>query len=149
MHLLIEPIAGCWQRFCLRSARGSSSAPRVQQWLSTVLLIAFAVGGRHWLPGRPDRRPQLLAVGSPSGAWRRSRPGWQDPLELQAARAGGYRWSDLRGVALTLLMDMFPRTRRGRVLAIFYLAMPVGAALGISLGAAVAPLIGGKPRSSP
>ena len=34
-------------------------------------------------------------------------------------------------IALSILMDLFPRGVRGRVLAGFFLAMPLGAALGM------------------
>src|SRR5271166_4406542 len=37
-----------------------------------------------------------------------------------------------------MLTDLFPRVIRARVLAVFFLAAPVGAALGLSLGAAFA-----------
>jgi MFS family permease len=40
-------------------------------------------------------------------------------------------------IALSLLMDLFPRELRGRVLAGFFLAMPPGAALGMILGRAL------------
>jgi len=38
------------------------------------------------------------------------------------------------GVAPTLISDLFPKERRGRVLAYFYVAIPVGSALGFLLG---------------
>ncbi len=38
------------------------------------------------------------------------------------------------GVAPTLISDLFPRERRGRMLAYFYVAIPVGSALGFLLG---------------
>ena len=41
-------------------------------------------------------------------------------------------------VAPTLLADMFPVERRGRVLSWFYMAIPVGSAIGYSLGGTVA-----------
>lgn len=37
-------------------------------------------------------------------------------------------------IAPTILMDLFPRERRARVMSMFYLAMPLGSALGIILG---------------
>src|SRR5207245_951160 len=37
-------------------------------------------------------------------------------------------------IAPTLLADFFPRNQRARVLAFFYMAIPVGAALGYTLG---------------
>jgi MFS transporter, Spinster family, sphingosine-1-phosphate transporter len=44
-------------------------------------------------------------------------------------------------LAPTILMDLFPRERRARVMSSFYLAMPIGGALGLSLGE----WIGNKP----
>jgi MFS transporter, Spinster family, sphingosine-1-phosphate transporter len=44
--------------------------------------------------------------------------------------------------APTLLADLFPVERRGRVLAWFYMAIPVGSALGYALGGAVADSFG-------
>ena len=41
-------------------------------------------------------------------------------------------------VALTLLVDLFPRSLRGRVLAAFLIAMPLGAGVAMSLGSALA-----------
>ncbi|MEO6810808.1 MAG: MFS transporter [Isosphaeraceae bacterium] len=41
-------------------------------------------------------------------------------------------------IAPTILMDLFTRDRRARVMSAFYLAMPVGGALGMVLGAAIA-----------
>jgi MFS family permease len=41
-------------------------------------------------------------------------------------------------LAPTILMDLFPRERRARVMSAFYLAMPIGGALGLGLGEAIA-----------
>jgi MFS family permease len=41
-------------------------------------------------------------------------------------------------LAPTILADLFPRQRRSFILSLFYLAMPIGAALGIALGASLA-----------
>jgi MFS transporter, Spinster family, sphingosine-1-phosphate transporter len=38
------------------------------------------------------------------------------------------------GVAPTLISDLFPKERRGRMLSFFYVAIPVGSALGFLLG---------------
>jgi MFS family permease len=38
------------------------------------------------------------------------------------------------GVAPTLISDLFPKERRGRMLAFFYVAIPVGSAMGFLLG---------------
>lgn len=41
-------------------------------------------------------------------------------------------------LAPAILMDLFPRDRRARVMSAFYLAMPIGGALGLTLGEAIA-----------
>jgi predicted MFS family arabinose efflux permease len=63
--------------------------------------------------------------------------------QIQVARAlVGVGEAILSVVALTILMDLFPRASRARVLAIFFLAVPLGAAIGLSLGAALAGVTG-------
>jgi MFS transporter, Spinster family, sphingosine-1-phosphate transporter len=44
--------------------------------------------------------------------------------------------------APTILSDLYPLERRGRILAYFYLAMPVGGALGYAFGGKIADLLG-------
>ena len=52
-------------------------------------------------------------------------------------------------IAPTILMDLFPARQRSRVLSAFYLAMPIGGALGIGPRAAGSPSItAGTRRSS-
>jgi MFS family permease len=109
-------------------------------WLATVLLISFAV----WAPivgYVADRlgRPRLLAVGI--AVWSLATVGTglaRSYQQLQMARAlVGIGASTFGVIALTILMDLFPRGVRARVLSAFYLAMPIGAALGLGLGAAI------------
>lgn len=45
-------------------------------------------------------------------------------------------------LAPTILADLFPRSSRGRVLSFFYLAIPVGSALGYVLGGLIEPSYG-------
>jgi MFS family permease len=45
-------------------------------------------------------------------------------------------------IAPTLVSDLFPQNQRGRVLGVFYLAIPVGTALGYLLGGHLAPTHG-------
>ncbi len=45
-------------------------------------------------------------------------------------------------LAPTLLADLYPRARRGQVLSYFYLAIPVGSALGYVLGGVIEPYYG-------
>jgi MFS transporter, Spinster family, sphingosine-1-phosphate transporter len=117
-------------------------------WLSTVLLLAFATAGPPigYLADRM-RRPRLLAIGFAVWSLAAVATGMARSYHtLVVARAVvGVGAATFEVVALTILMDLFPRTIRGRVLAYFYLAMPAGAALGLCLGAACAMLIGWTP----
>ncbi len=55
--------------------------------------------------------------------------------QLLAARSMiGVGEAGFGGVAPTLISDLFPKERRGRMLAYFYVAIPVGSALGFLLG---------------
>ena len=55
--------------------------------------------------------------------------------QLLAARSFiGVGEAGFGGVAPTLISDLFPKERRGRMLAFFYVAIPVGSALGFLLG---------------
>src|SRR4029453_6777662 len=47
--------------------------------------------------------------------------------------------------APTILSDLFPIERRGRIMAIFYTAIPVGSALGYVIGGLVGAHLGGAP----
>jgi MFS family permease len=49
------------------------------------------------------------------------------------------------GVAPTLISDLFPKEKRGRMLAFFYVAIPVGSALGFLLGGYVGQHHGWRP----
>lgn len=45
-------------------------------------------------------------------------------------------------LAPTILMDLYPKDRRARILSAFYLAMPIGYALGVILGGSIASATG-------
>jgi MFS family permease len=110
-------------------------------WLATILLVSFAFWGpvAGYLADRL-RRPRLLAVGV--AVWSLATVGTgltrsYDQLEFARVLVGvGGATSGV--IALSILMDIFPRGVRARVLSAYYLAMPIGAALGLSLGAAIA-----------
>jgi MFS transporter, Spinster family, sphingosine-1-phosphate transporter len=110
-------------------------------WLATLLLLSYAV----WSPivgYFADRlgRSRLLAVGI--AVWSLACVGTglaRSYNQLQFVRVlVGIGGSTFGVVALTLLMDLFPRSVRARVVSLYYLAMPLGAALGLGVGAAVA-----------
>jgi predicted MFS family arabinose efflux permease len=114
-------------------------------WLSTVLLLALAatclpIG---YLADRV-RRPRLLAVGFAIWSMATVSTGMARSYgQIQAARAlVGAGGAIFAVVALVILMDLFPRAVRAWALAIFFLAVPLGAALGLSLGTALAHVTG-------
>ena len=110
-------------------------------WLATVLLISYALWG-PFVGSMADRlrRPRLMAVGI--AVWSLATVGTglaRSYNEMQLARAlVGIGGSTFGVIALTILMDLYPRGVRARVLSVYYLAMPIGAALALSLGSAVA-----------
>jgi MFS family permease len=109
--------------------------------LSTLLLLAFAISCPivGYLADRM-RRPRLLAVGFAVWSLATVATGLASNFEqLEVARAlVGVGGATSTIVALTLLMDLFPRGFRGRVLAAFLIAMPIGAGAAMSLGSALA-----------
>ncbi len=110
-------------------------------WLATVLLLSHAL----WAPfvgylADRLRRPRLMAIGI--AVWSLATVGTglaRSYNEAQLARAlVGVGGSTFGVIALTMLMDLFPRGVRARVLSTYYLAMPIGAALALSVGSAIA-----------
>jgi predicted MFS family arabinose efflux permease len=112
-------------------------------WLSTVVLLGVAVASPlvGYLVDRV-KRPRLLAIGfalwslaTISTALARTNE------QMQAARAVvGVGGAISTVIALTLIMDLFPRAARAGALTAFFLAIPLGAAIAVSLGAALARL---------
>ncbi|MDG3007336.1 MFS transporter [Paludisphaera mucosa] len=110
-------------------------------WLETLPLIAAAL----WAPtlgyfADHVRRPRLLALGIAVFGLASVATALATSFEpLQRARAlVGVGTATFGVVALTILMDLFPRTVRARVLAIYFLAGPVGAAAALNFGPALA-----------
>ena len=110
-------------------------------WLATVLLISHAV----WAPivgyfADRLRRPRLMAIGI--AVWGLATVGTglaRSYTETQMARGlVGIGGSTFGVIALTILMDLYPRGVRARVLSAYYLAMPIGAALALSVGSVIA-----------
>lgn len=108
--------------------------------LATAFLLVYTVAspvfGRL---GDRGNRPRLLAAGvalwslaTAAGALAQSFAG------LFAARAAvGIGEAAYATIAPAMLADLFPRERRGRAFAVFFLATPVGSALGYILGGLV------------
>ena len=106
-------------------------------WLTSLFLISYAlVSPFMGYLGDRTRRTRLLALGI--GVW--SVATLASGLvasygQLCVARAFlGVGEATYGVIAPTILMDLFARQTRARVLSAFYLAMPLGGALGIGLG---------------
>jgi MFS family permease len=110
-------------------------------WLSTVLLLGLAAAcpPLGYLADRV-RRPRLMAVGFAVWSLATVATGLARTYDqMQLARAlVGVGGATFWVVALTCLMDLFPRVIRARVLAALFLAVPLGAALGLSVVSAFA-----------
>jgi MFS family permease len=106
-------------------------------FLSTIFFVSYAffsplVG----ILGDRMSRKYLLAIGI--GIWSLATFGSglvRSFGEMVAARSVlGIGEAAYATLAPTLIADLFPRERRNRALAIFYVAIPIGAALGYVLG---------------
>jgi MFS family permease len=109
--------------------------------LATYFLVSYSLISplMGWLGDRM-RRTWLLGIGV--GIWSLATVGTglaRDYGHLALARSFlGIGEATYGVLAPALLMDLFPREKRARVMSAFYLAMPVGGALGISLGGWIA-----------
>ena len=111
-----------------------------------VLSMAFmvTVHGRRAALRPAGRAP--LALGArghrrrSSGAWRAAPRAWprRSSALLLTRCLVGIGEAAYGPVAPTILSDLYPVEHRGRILAWFYMAIPVGSALGYVLGGAVA-----------
>ena len=110
-------------------------------WLSTVLLLGLAAASLPigYLADRLRRR-RLLATGFAVWSMATVATGLARSYDqIQLARAlVGVGSATFEVVAVTILMDLFPRALRARVLAVFFMAVPIGAAIGLSLAATFA-----------
>jgi predicted MFS family arabinose efflux permease len=110
-------------------------------WLSSVWLLALAAASPPvgYLADRM-RRPRLLAMGF--AVWSVATIGTgltRSYDQIQLARAlAGIGGAVFAVVALTMLFDLFPRSVRSWALTAFFLAVPLGAAIGLSVGGALA-----------
>jgi MFS family permease len=109
--------------------------------LATYFLVSYSLISpiMGWLGDR-TRRTWLLAIGV--GTWSLATVGTglaRDYNHLVLARCFlGIGEATYGVLAPAILMDLFTRERRARVMSAFYLAMPVGAALGIAGGGWIA-----------
>jgi len=117
-------------------------------WLGASFMIVYTIISplMGWLGDRYNRKV-LLAGGV--GLWSLATVG--------TAFSGDYHhmffWRALLGVgeasygviAPTLLSDLFPVKERGRAMGVYYLALPIGTALGFMLGGTIADALGWRP----
>ena len=114
-----------------------------ERWglLATIFLVSYSVfsPAMGWLGDR-YRRTWLLAAGV--GIWALATLGSglaRDYGHLALARSIlGIGEATYGVIAPTILIDLFRRENRSRLMSAFYLAMPLGAALGIVLGRSIA-----------
>ncbi len=108
--------------------------------LATGFLVVYALTSPVFgMLGDRGKRSRLIAagvaiwsVGTMLGGFARSF------VELFLGRATvGVGEAAYGSIAPAVLSDHYPRAQRGRVLAIFYVAIPVGAALGFILGGTI------------
>ena len=109
-------------------------------FMFTYFLVSPLFG---WLGDRTKRFP-LLSFGV--GLWSLATiaSGWARSFSaLFLARCGvGVGEASYGSVSPALLGDLFPRERRGKVFAIFFMAIPVGSALGYLAGGWLESLVG-------
>src|SRR5262245_32732802 len=109
-------------------------------YLVSTFVVAYMLASplTGWLG---DRWPRRYLVGSGVLLW--------SLATVASGLASGYRSllaarsfigigeAGFGAVSPTIISDLFPRERRGRMLAFFYVAIPVGSALGYLLGGMV------------
>ena len=114
-------------------------------WLSPAFLFSymFAAPLFGWLA---DRYSRWLLAGISVALWSLA-SGWSGlalsfAILLCTRVFVGIGEAGYGPAAPTIISDLYPLERRGRMLAIFYLAMPVGGALGYAFGGKIADLLG-------
>jgi MFS family permease len=109
--------------------------------MATIFFVSYAIFSPvvGWLGDRMSRK-YLLAVGV--GVWSLATFGSglavSDGQMLLARSVLGIGEAAYATLAPTLIADLFVRDQRNRALAIFYLAIPFGAALGYVIGGQIA-----------
>ncbi len=113
--------------------------------LTTYFLLSYSIFGvfTGWAGDRM-RRTWLLGLGV--GVWSLATIGSglaRNYGQLALARGFlGIGEATYGVIAPTILLDLFPRRQRARVLSGFYLAMPIGSALGLGVGSALSKRFG-------
>jgi MFS family permease len=112
---------------------GDAEAGMMGSLFIIVFMLASPVGG--YLGDRVPRR-YLVAAGVLLWSLATGASGWAPTfMVLLVARAAvGIGEAGYGAVAPSIISDLFPREQRTRVLSYFYIAIPVGAAVGYGLG---------------
>lgn len=112
---------------------GDAEAGLMGSLFIIVFMLASPIGG--YLGDRVPRR-YLVAAGVLLWSLATGASGWAPTfMVLLVARAAvGIGEAGYGAVAPSIISDLFPREQRTRVLSYFYIAIPVGAAVGYGLG---------------
>src|SRR5436190_7226164 len=113
--------------------------------LATAFLVAYFITSPIFgVLGDRVSRTRLMAVGV--GAWSLATAAtgiMRNFSQLMMARSFvGVGEAAYATISPALLSDYFPRSKRGRAFAVFYVAIPVGAAVGYLLGGLIEPALG-------
>ena len=109
--------------------------------LTSIFLVSYSLFGpvMGWLGDR-FRRTWLIGMGV--GVWSLATIGSglaQSYGQLALARSVlGIGEATYGVIAPTILVDLFAREQRARLMSTYYLAMPIGSAIGIGLGSVIA-----------
>lgn len=108
-------------------------------FMSAFLIVYTVVAPIFGAWGDRSSRPRLIALGVGIWSFATALSGFAvNYLTLLAARAAvGVGEASYVTIAPSLLSDYFPLRQRGRVMAIFFCAIPVGSALGYVVGGLV------------
>jgi MFS family permease len=107
--------------------------------MSAFLIVYTVIAPIFGALGDRNSRPRLIALGVGIWSFATALSGFAgNYLTLLAARAAvGVGEASYVTIAPSLLSDYFPLRQRGRVMAIFFCAIPVGSALGYVIGGLV------------
>jgi len=113
--------------------------------LANAFLVAYFVTSPAFgVLGDRMSRPRLIAAGVSAWSLATAAAGLtRNFIQLLVARASvGVGEAAYSTISPALLSDYFPRDRRGRAFAVFYVAIPVGSAAGFLLGGFLERLFG-------
>src|SRR5271163_4784529 len=128
----------------LKNAGLGLSDTNLGSLMSGFLIVYTLLAPVFGALGDRRSRPRLIAIGVACWSFATALSGFAvNYLTLFAARAAvGVGEAAYVTIAPSLLADYFPVRRRGRVMAIFFCAIPVGSALGYVVGGQVDKLYG-------